>query len=95
MGCGKREATATIQSLVKLQPWFLSLWWKTCLRQNCSLGFSPCSEGPAFGQNTDDDDDDVAYRLKKFKESEQPYPANVKIVLMACTFSQELFIVED
>ena len=26
-----------------------------CLRQNCSLGFSACSEGPAFGQNIDDD----------------------------------------
>ena len=53
VGCGKqREATAPIKSLVKLQPWFLSLWWKTCLRQNCSLGFSACSEGPAFGQNT-------------------------------------------
>ena len=23
-----------------------------CLRQNCSLGFSACSEGPAFGQNS-------------------------------------------
>ena len=44
------EATAPIKYLVKLQPWFLSLWWKTCLRQNCSLGFSTCSEGPTFGQ---------------------------------------------
>ena len=53
MGCGKqREATAPIKSLVKLQPWFLSLRWKACLRHNCSLGFSACSEGPAFGQNT-------------------------------------------
>ena len=53
VGCGKqREATAPIKSLVKLQHWFLSLRWKTCLRQNCSLGFSACSEGPAFGQNT-------------------------------------------
>ena len=33
VGCGKqREATAPIQSLVKLQPWFLSLRWKTCLQ---------------------------------------------------------------
>ena len=33
VGCGKqREATAPIQSLVKLQPWFLSLRCKTCLR---------------------------------------------------------------
>ena len=41
MGCGKqREATAPIQSLVKLQPCFLSLRWKTYLRQNCSLGFA-------------------------------------------------------
>ena len=51
----QREATAPIKSLVKLQPLFLSLRWKTCLRQNCSLGFSACSEGPAFAQNTDDD----------------------------------------
>ena len=50
--CGKqREATAPIQSLVKLQPWFLSLQWKTCLRQNCRLGSCTCSEWPAFGQN--------------------------------------------
>ena len=48
----QREATAPIQSLVKQQPWFLSLWWKTCLRQNCSLGSCTCSEGPALGQNT-------------------------------------------
>ena len=30
--CWKQgESTAPIQSLVKLQPWFLSLQWKTCL----------------------------------------------------------------
>ena len=53
VGCGKqREATAPIKSLLKLQPWFLNLRWKTWFRQNCSLGFSTCSEGPAFGQNT-------------------------------------------
>ena len=53
VGCGKqREATVPIQSLVKLQLWFLSLRWKTCLRQNCSLGSCACSEGPALGQNT-------------------------------------------
>ena len=34
VGCRKqREATAPIQFLVKLQPWFLSLQWMTCLRQ--------------------------------------------------------------
>ena len=59
VGCGKeRGATAPIQSLVKLQPFFLSLWWKTCLRQNCSLGSCACSEGHALGQNTHDDYDD-------------------------------------
>ena len=61
--CGKQqEATAPIQSLVKLQPWFLSLRWKTCLRQNCSLAYS---EWPALGQNTHDDDsaEQVAIRL--------------------------------
>ena len=51
--CGKQwEATATIQSLVKLLPLFLSLQWKTCLRQNCSQGSYNCSEGPALGHNT-------------------------------------------
>ena len=39
-------------SLVKLQPWFLSLRWKTCLWQNRSLCSCTCSEGPALGQNT-------------------------------------------
>ena len=53
VGCRKQwKATTPIKSLVKLQPWFLSLRWKTYLWQNCSLGFSACSEGPAFGQNT-------------------------------------------
>ena len=53
VGCGKQwEATAPIKSLVILHLWFLSLWWKTCLRHNCRIGFSACSEGPAFGQNT-------------------------------------------
>ena len=47
VGCGKqREAT------VKLQPWFLSLRWKTCLRQNFRLDSCVCSEGPPLGQNT-------------------------------------------
>ena len=53
VGCTKqREATAPIQSLVKLQPWFLILQWKTCLWQNCSLGSCICSEAPALWQNT-------------------------------------------
>ena len=53
VGFGKqREATAPIKSLVELQPWFLSLRWKTCLRQNCRPGSCTCSEGPALGQNT-------------------------------------------
>ena len=53
MGCGKqRETTAPIRSLVKLQPRFLSLRWKTCLRQNCSLDSCTWSEKPVLGQNT-------------------------------------------
>ena len=53
MRCGKqREATVPVQSLVKLQPWFLSLRWKTCLWQNCSLDSCACSEEPTIGQNT-------------------------------------------
>ena len=53
MGCGKqREATAPIQSLVKLQPWFLSLRWKNCVQQNCSPSSCASIEIPALGQNT-------------------------------------------
>ena len=53
MECRKRrKATAPIQSLVKLQTWFLSLRWKSCLRQKCSLGSYICSKGPAPGQNS-------------------------------------------
>ena len=47
-----REATAPFQCLVKLQPWFLSLWWKNCLPHNCNLGSCACNEGPALGQIT-------------------------------------------
>ena len=47
-----REATAPIKTLVKLQSCFLSLQWKTCLLQNCSLGSFACIEGPALWQNT-------------------------------------------
>ena len=51
--CGKQqEATAPIQSLVKLQPSFPSLRRKSCLRQNCSLGSRACSEEPVLGQKT-------------------------------------------
>ena len=53
VGCEKqREATAPIQSVVKLQPWFLRLRWKICLRQNCNLGSCACSELSALRQNT-------------------------------------------
>ena len=54
VGCRKqREAIAPIESLVRLQPFFfLSLRWKNCLRQNCSVGSCACSEWPALGQNT-------------------------------------------
>ena len=53
VGCGnQQEATTSIQSLVNLQAWFLSLRWKACLRQNSSLDSCACSEGPALGQNT-------------------------------------------
>ena len=53
MGCGKqREATAPTQSLVKLQPWFLRLQWRTCpyagsliwSKTLMELIFNPCGE---------------------------------------------------
>ena len=47
-----REATAPIKSLIKLQPSFLSLQRKTCLRQNYSQGSCACREGPVLGQNS-------------------------------------------
>ena len=51
VGCRmQREATTPIQSLVKLQPWFLSLRWKMCLRQNCSLGSCACSKDLPLGR---------------------------------------------
>ena len=51
---GVRKATGsyrTYSSLVKLQPWFLSLRWKTVFGQNCSLGAWVCSARPVLGQN--------------------------------------------
>ena len=60
-GCGKkREVTAPISSLVKLEPWFLSLRWKTCLWAllqpwclNLQIGTCPWAEH----SNGDDDDE--------------------------------------
>ena len=53
VGWGKqREATAPIQSLVKLQLWLLNLRWKTCHRQKYSLDSCACSEEPIFALNT-------------------------------------------
>ena len=53
VGCGnQREVIASIQSRLKLQPWFLSLRWKTCLRQNCILDSCACSEGLSLEQKT-------------------------------------------
>ena len=46
----------TYSSLVKLQHWFLSLQWPV-FEQNCNLGAWVCSERPALGHNSDDDDD--------------------------------------
>ena len=52
MRCGKqRKTTASIESLVKLQPWFLSLLWKTCLRQTATLVPAFSVDDPAFGHN--------------------------------------------
>ena len=58
--------TAPIESLVKLQPWFLNFRWKPCLRQNINLGSCTCSEGTALGQNTHDDDDDDGFYFKRW-----------------------------
>ena len=37
----------------KAAAWYLSLRWKTCLRQNSGLGFFACREIPALGKNID------------------------------------------
>ena len=56
MGCGKQQEANCIYSIPsKTAAWFLSLRWKTCLWQNCSLGSCACSEWPALGHNTHDD----------------------------------------
>ena len=47
----------TYSSLVKLQPRFLSLQWKTCLSAELQPWCLSFSEGPALGHNTDDDGD--------------------------------------
>ena len=60
VGCGRqREATTYIESLVKLQPWYLSLQWKTCLWAELwpwflSLQWTTCP----WAEYSDDDDDD-------------------------------------
>ena len=57
----------TYSSLVKLQPWFLSLQWKTCLWAELQPWCLNCSERPGLGQNTHDDDDDNDVFSKKLK----------------------------
>ena len=52
----------TYSSLVKLQPSFLSLQWKTCLWAELQPWCLVCSEGPALGQKTDDDDSNYSSR---------------------------------
>ena len=54
----------TYSSLVKLQHSSLSLRWKTCLWQNCSLGSCACSEGPALWQKTDDANGDIIKKIR-------------------------------
>ena len=49
------EAAISIQSMVKLQPWFLSLQWKTCLQQNCSLGSCIALKDLPLGRTHNDD----------------------------------------
>ena len=50
LGCGKqREATTPIQTLAKLQLWFQSFWWKTCL----------CAQNSDDNDDDDDEDDDI------------------------------------
>ena len=42
----------------KTATWFLSFLWKTCLWTELQPGSLVCSESPALGQNTHDDDYD-------------------------------------
>ena len=48
----RRRITPTVFIPRKLQPWFLSLRWKTCPWAELPLGAWVCSEKPAHGQNT-------------------------------------------
>ena len=63
--CWKQwESTAPIQSLVKLQPWFLSLLWKTCLWAELQPRFL-CMQWRTcpWAVHSDDDDDDDEYLM--------------------------------
>ena len=51
VACGKQRKLPHLSIPNKTADRFLSLRWKTCLEQNCSLGSSVCSKGPALGQN--------------------------------------------
>ena len=80
-----RKATGncrTYLSLVKLQPWFLSLQWKTAFGQNCNRGSCVCMERPALGQNTlmmDDDDDDDEVHIFAKRNSKSMIEASMKL----------------
>ena len=54
-----RKATGsylTYSSLVKLQPWFLSLRWKTCLSAEFQLGSEFAVKSCPWAELSDDDD---------------------------------------
>ena len=67
----QREDTSPIESLVKVQSWFLSLHWKTCLRQNCSLAKRLYWRTCPWAEHSDDDDDDDDLSESLFRETDK------------------------
>ena len=61
VGCGKqKEATAPIQSLVKLQSWFLSLQWKTRLWTELQTWFLGLQwKTCLWAEHSDDEEEEI------------------------------------
>ena len=72
------EKNGKLPHVFSLQPWFLSLRWKIWLRQNCSLGFCACSEGPAIGQNILMMMMMMNMEITKFNKTQFKYTLNVR-----------------
>ena len=67
MGCGKqREATAPIESLVKFEPWFLSLGVKDLPLGRTAANVPALTvKDLRWAEHSDDDDNDDAWAVRQ------------------------------